>query len=124
MLIKNLNVQEQLVNGTRLQVIETHPDTIACRSLINGSLHSFVRTTFWSKGVIRKQFPLIPAFCLSVHKAQGQTLEKVGLELQKQPFTHGQLYTALSRVRRKEGVCIYRPQSTPVKNIVFPELLI
>lgn len=124
MLIKNLDVLNQLVNGTRLQVLAAEENSVRCRSLINGSVHSFMRCTFWSKGVSRKQFPLIPAFSLSIHKSQGQTLEKVGLELQRQPFTHGQLYTALSRVRRKEGVCIFRPQSTPVKNIVFPELLV
>lgn len=124
MLIRNLSVQRHLVNGTRFQVISMSDDTIVCKSLSTESTHEFRRLSFNAKGVTRVQFPLIPAFVLSIHKAQGQTLEKVGLDLSRHPFAHGMLFTALSRVRRKDGVCIYRPQFTPVKNIVFPELLV
>lgn len=124
MLIRNLSVQKQLVNGTRFQVLSMSDDAITCKSLSTEITHVFQRLSFNAKGVTRIQFPLIPAFALSIHKAQGQTLEKVGLELSRHPFAHGMLFTALSRVRRKDGVCIYRPQLTPVKNIVFPELLV
>jgi len=46
----------------------------------------------------RTQFPIIPAYCLSVHKAQGQSLLQLGIVFETDPFTHGQLYVALSRV--------------------------
>jgi ATP-dependent exoDNAse (exonuclease V) alpha subunit len=35
---------------------------------------------------------------MTINKAQGQTLEFVGIQLETQPFAHGQLYVALSRV--------------------------
>lgn len=45
---------------------------------------------------IFRQFPLRPAYALTIHKAQGKTLEKVNVCTScRQP---GQLYTALSRV--------------------------
>jgi hypothetical protein len=46
----------------------------------------------------RRQFPIIPAYCVTVHKSQGQTFNKIGLYWNQDPFAHGQLYVALSRV--------------------------
>ena len=58
-----------------------------------------------------KQFPILPAWAMSVHKAQGKTLDcKVHLHLGNfQCFAPGQLYTALSRVRRLSDLTIDRP---------------
>ena len=58
-----------------------------------------------------KQFPILPAWAMSVHKAQGKTLDcKVHLHLGNfECFAPGQLYTALSRVRRLADLTIDRP---------------
>ena len=48
----------------------------------------------------RKQFPIRPAFCFTINKGNGQSLDSVGIFLPS-PFTifsYGQLYVALSRV--------------------------
>ena len=42
------------------------------------------------------QFPIKPAFAMTVNKAQGQILEMMGLYLSKPVFSHGILYVALS----------------------------
>ncbi len=56
------------------------------------------------------QFPLVPAWAISIHKAQGQTLDKMNLRLgQHRCFAPGQLYTALSRVRTSNDLSIDRP---------------
>jgi len=49
----------------------------------------------------RHQFPVKPAFAITIHKSQGQTLSYVGIDLRNEVFTHGQLYVAFSRVKRK-----------------------
>lgn len=55
------------------------------------------------------QFPIIPAYAMTIHKAQGQTLDRVHLDLPVRPcFASGQLYTALSRVRKLEDLSLSR----------------
>ena len=55
----------------------------------------------------RLQVPLILAWALSIHKAQGQTLEKVKVDLGR-TFEDGQAYVALSRATCKEGLQVLR----------------
>lgn len=55
----------------------------------------------------RNQVPLILAWALSIHKAQGQTLERVKVDLGK-IFEKGQAYVALSRATCQEGLQVMR----------------
>ena len=47
-------------------------------------------------GIFAEQLPLIPAYSITIHKAQGCTLDYVNVN--PRSFTDGQLYVALSRV--------------------------
>ncbi len=56
-----------------------------------------------------KQFPLKPAWAITIHKSQGLTFDRLRIDLGKGTFAHGQLYVALSRARTLEGIKLTRP---------------
>ena len=56
----------------------------------------------------REQFPLALAWASTVHKAQGQTLDKVVVSVDDSDFTLGQVYVALSRCRSWQGLLLSR----------------
>jgi hypothetical protein len=49
--------------------------------------------------IMRRQFPVIPAYAYTVHRSQGSSLDLMGIYFNGEPFCHGLLFTALSRVR-------------------------
>ncbi|THH12878.1 hypothetical protein EW146_g7285 [Bondarzewia mesenterica] len=65
----------------------------------------------------RMQVPLILAWALSVHKSQGQTLERVRVDL-KRTFEKGQAYVALSRATNLDTLQVVNFNSS--KSVVFP----
>lgn len=53
------------------------------------------------------EMPLVPAYAMTIHKAQGATYDYVNID-PSNCFTHGQLYVALSRAKTIEGVYLSR----------------
>ena len=54
------------------------------------------------------QYPLQLGYALTIHKAQGKTLDRVIIDIDRGAFAHGQLYVALSRTRKKTDMYIKR----------------
>lgn len=67
----------------------------------------------------RQQVPLILAWALSIHKAQGQTLQRVKVDLGR-VFEKGQAYVALSRATSQAGLQVLRFE--PRKVMVHPKV--
>ena len=72
--------------------------------------------------VNRFQFPIVPRFSCTAHKAQGMTLSKAIVDLVPIPTSTSNdisfSYVPLSRVRRLEDLTILRPfNSSVIKNI-------
>ena len=78
----------------------------------------------------RHQLPVRPAFAMTIHKAQGQTLHHVGIHLQESVFAHGQLYVALSRATNPNNIHIavnlslFTTTTPSTANIVYQEILL
>ena len=66
---------------------------------------------------------------MTINKAQGQGLKKVGLYCSKEIFAHGQLYVAVSRVGRFSNIKVLQlnKQTTEkdkyINNVVYKEIL-
>ena len=56
-----------------------------------------------------KQFPLALGYAMTIHKAQGKTLDTVVVDISRGAFAHGQTYVALSRTRKASDMHIATP---------------
>ncbi|XP_074603972.1 uncharacterized protein LOC141857378 [Brevipalpus obovatus] len=141
MLLRNLAPDDGYCNGTRMIVREIGNNLIICSSLSRPhSRYNVPRIKLSTNNTEspvsfrRTQFPLRLAYAMTINKSQGQTFDRVGIALSQPVFTHGQLYVALSRVRRFEDLRVrISPRidqgyelgsgSSFTRNIVFREVL-
>ena len=56
-----------------------------------------------------KQFPLNLGYAMTIHKAQGKTLDAVVVDISRGAFAHGQTYVALSRTRSATDMHVATP---------------
>ena len=88
------------------------PDEIAVEPLewenINYTVNKETREI--QEDIIGKfnQFPLKPAWAITIHKSQGLTFDKAIID-SKNAFAHGQVYVALSRCKTFEGMVLSSP---------------
>jgi len=69
---------------------------------VNNSLGSKVMGYF-------TQYPLKLAWAVTIHKSQGQTFDRVIIDVGWGTFSHGQMYVALSRCTTLEGIVLKQP---------------
>ena len=67
--------------------------------------------------IIRKQFPLILSWAVTIHKVQGMTMDQIVVDMTKNKgsFTKGQAYVAFSRVRTYNGLHIINYDRSQIK---------
>ncbi|KAI6021559.1 hypothetical protein PISMIDRAFT_97980 [Pisolithus microcarpus 441] len=130
---RNLCVDVGLVHNARVRIAAVHRRFVEVQLPNESDTHCIPRISFnftppasdWT--VTRKQFPLRLAYATTFNGCQGLTLARSVVDLRIDPFAHGQLYTALSRVRRREDTLILFTDSNEEQtcaNIVYKKLLL
>jgi len=122
MFVRN-DAESRWVNGT-IGVIEQLEKKAIHVRLENGELYEVKPVEWqnirysWDEGEKKivdeilgtfNQFPLMPAWAVTIHKAQGLTLACVSIDLGRGAFAEGQAYVALSRCQTLEGLSLTRP---------------
>ncbi|MFM2394604.1 MAG: hypothetical protein RLZZ546_2586 [Bacteroidota bacterium] len=129
MIIRNIGTDKK--NGMRIKVTKTTPHCVFGINITDGPFKGhntvvfMVKSTYTTKDgttFSRQQLPIVPAYATTIHKSQCQSLNNVGLWLEKDEiFTHGMLYVALSRTRR--GLSGIFANNTTYKSIVIKKLI-
>jgi ATP-dependent DNA helicase PIF1 len=112
MLLANLSTHRGLVTGARGVVVafdNTTPQMWPRVKFRSGTTMTIEPGKHWTVDVqgkevaSRRQLPLKLAWALSIHRCQGQTLDRACLKLEN-VFEYGQAYVALSRVTAMESL--------------------
>lgn len=110
MLLTNLDLEMGLCNGSR-GVVVGFQDTTNWPIVLFKSGTRVIEPAVWESEhkppITRQQVPLRLAYALTIHKAQGATLDCALIDIGPSTFEYGQAYVALSRVRNLEGLYVF-----------------
>ena len=108
MCIANIDIEgtNAIVNGSQGIVLDIK-DSYPIVKFKNGEIR-IIKEHLWKSEIISgigiKQIPLILAWAITIHKAQGLTLETAMIDVGKNIFECGQTYVALSRLVSLDGL--------------------
>jgi ATP-dependent exoDNAse (exonuclease V) alpha subunit len=117
MLLKNIDANNGLVNGSIGKILKYLPDGVLvkfkhCEAIIpeqtwelKEQVKGFGNKTTLKVVASRTQIPLRIAYAITVHKSQGATLDRAIIDV-SEAFADGQIYVALSRVRDLDSLSV------------------
>jgi len=118
MSIANIDNENGIVNGSQGIIIDFDNNCNPIVKFNNGHIMTVIRHGWKSEtipGLTVKQIPLILAWSVTIHKAQGLTLDKVIVDIGNDIFECGQMYVAISRVKTLDGLYLENFDITKLK---------
>ena len=106
MCIANLDIENGLINGSQGIVVDFQNNNPVIK-FKDGKIQQITPHVWQSEkipGIAVKQLPLIYAWAITIHKAQGVTLDNAYIDIGNDIFECGQSYVALSRVKSLDGL--------------------
>ena len=107
MIVRNISIEQHLVNGTRGIIIGLLDNTIIIKDK-NNIIHTISYYTDLNKNN-KNNISFMPvklAYAISIHKSQGSSIDCLELDLGEDIFVSGQTYTALSRATNINNIRI------------------
>ena len=109
MLRRNIDTKNGLVNGSigSVTAMTSNGITVKFDHIAEPYCVERVKSKFMLMKafyVYQKQFPLILAYAVTIHKCKGLSLDSAIIDLSSKVFSPGMAYVALSRVRSLNGV--------------------
>ena len=137
-LLQTLDELAGLTKGTNAIIERCRTHSVVIRTA-DGKTHPIPRTTFAYSPkrfkecveIKRHQLPLALNWASTVHRVQGDTLDRVVFDLRHPVFAHGHLFTGVTRVRNKAALKLLVPiehfsedhKTVVVTNVVLKQLL-
>ena len=128
---RNVNIERSWVNGTIAQVVSLAKNCIVlCQvdrpkeRLPLPRFKQLITISGASYHIVRRQFPVMPGYAVTVHRVQGMTVKKAVVLLNKSFFESGQAYVALSRVRNLEDLTIWKYHCSAIHILGFYKQLL
>ena len=104
------NIDEGLANGSRGIIIDFSEKDNPIVQFLNGKVLEIKKKDYKLEenkdNITKKQIPLIHAWAITIHKAQGMSLEYIQTDIGKSIFEYGQAYVVLSRIKTLEGLSL------------------
>ena len=129
MLRRNIDTNAGLVNGAIGTVLSIRTDHVSVQFDHISEPYDVekVKSRFMvmkNYYVYRKQFPLILAYAVTIHKCQGLSLDCAIVDLSDKVFSAGMAYVAISRVRTLAGLHLvaFDPNSIMVSTSCLKEV--
>lgn len=110
MCVVNINVCGELhiANGSQGIIVGFNEDNLPYVKFNNSKDPILIDYYIWKSEVHKmvgvSQIPLIYSWAITIHKAQGLTLENAIIDIGSNIFAYGQTYVALSRLKSLEGL--------------------
>jgi ATP-dependent DNA helicase PIF1 len=114
--MRNIDRKEGPVKNLRVKIVFLGPQAIRVCTLnpVGRRYYNIPRIRFSIKlpygrsvKMERRQFPLRLAYSITFNKSQGQEFQLVLADIRNNPFTHGHLYVALSRIRIAKNIRLF-----------------
>ena len=128
---RNMNIERGWVNGTIAQIVSVAQNCIVLCQVDKPKerlpllrFKQLIMIAGTSYHIVRRQFPVMPGYAVTVHRVQGMTVKKAVVLLNKSFFESGQAYVALSQVRNLADLTIWRYHYSAIHILRFYKQLL
>ena len=118
MITQNRNKQLSIVNGRLAHIVQMQGKTVFLKLANDDIVQVYPTSSYMEDNVLKTVTPIMPAYALTIPKAQEQTLKSCIIWLDNPVIAPGGAYVALSRCKTLDSIRFLTPilpsQITPV----------